>query len=391
MRKLTVAAAFVLASLGAASSARADDYDDAFAKSRGLAETGALGEAAKVLEAVLPEYPQDYAIAIELAWLYFRMERYADAERVYRLAVARSPQGIDGHLGLGWSLLRQERCNDAEKELREVLASEPGHARAKEGLAVCKNAEAPVLTVFAGYTHYAFPSHPVKSAANGLVAAASGVIADHWVLGAAYRFMAFSTVDSAVVGAFAQHDVYAQAGYATAKAGLVLQAAMVADGSQTLGTSNHVGATGRLSLAGDLVVGAWASYYDDLSIARVDTSWKLPLGSGFSVVPGFATQLAGKYIYGSGALTALYERRSGAVWVNGRYGEEVRPANLSNFVIYDVTERVTWGLGAGGRVSVTRGVGLFASYGLDRLRRTDALTPKETFLHAVTVGPSLSF
>src|SRR5262245_52826808 len=49
-----------------------DPYDDAMTRSTAAEARGDLESAARALEAALPAYPQDYAIAIRVAWLRFR-------------------------------------------------------------------------------------------------------------------------------------------------------------------------------------------------------------------------------------------------------------------------------------------------------------------------------
>src|SRR5262245_26610241 len=83
-----------------------DAYDDAFARAAGLEPAGDLDGAARALELVLPLYPQDYALPLQLAWIHLRAGRFEQAERAYRRALAVSPTAVEARAGLAASLER---------------------------------------------------------------------------------------------------------------------------------------------------------------------------------------------------------------------------------------------------------------------------------------------
>jgi hypothetical protein len=389
MHRTVTVVVFLVVSLGLPRRARADRYDDSLAREALAERRGDLAGAARELEETVPMYAQDYAIALTLGSVYFRAGRYEDAERAYRLAEDRAPASDDARLGVAWSLVREGKCDDAIASLRSVL-SPPAEPSAEAARAACTSAP-PALSLSAAWNEYLFPSHPWKASGTGVTASAESTIASRWVLGGAYRYVHFATSNAAgvTVAPFAQNEGYVDAGYASEGFALVLRGAIVADGTGALGTSPHAGVSTRWSPegAGDGLLDASVSKYPDLAVARVAPRWRVPLGGPFSVIPGVYGQLAGSSVYGGASLAALASWERTSLWIGGKYGQEVRPAYLDAHVVYDLPDHVVYGAWAGVRARVTDSVGLTASYAFDWLRRTDALTPKESAVHSIVFGP----
>lgn len=404
---LTAAALFALLSSWP-TLASADAYDDAFARAREHEARGNLVAAALELETVMGDYPQDFAIALEAGWLRYRAGDMRAAERAYRVAVERAPGAPEARLGLGLSLSRQRRCDEATPHLEVYRTARPEDATPAKALEGCKAPQAfeqPVaaqaqaapepkkLALSASLTggKLWFPSHPIKAGGTSVAAGVGAVIDERFLLGGLFRYTTLSTVDGSGVDAFSQQEGYIEAGYATRKAGGTLQYAQVTDGSGKLGTSRHLGATARVSVAGDLLLSLSASFYDDMSVLRVEPSWQLSLTEHLSVIPGAALQVADGDLLASARLTALYRMGRGALWLGGKVGAEQRPAYLSQAVVYNITEKIDWGLWAGGRLPLGDHLGLTAAYSFDRLSRTDSLSPQQSNLHALTLGVFAEF
>jgi len=390
---LAFTALCVVVSLARTAAAQgADPYESALAASAEAEQRGDLVGAARPLEQVLEVYPQDHALRLRLGWVTFRAGRYADAERAYRAALALAPQSIDARLGLAWTLVREGRCDDARGELSPML--EADDAQAEEIAAACVEPASATgrVSLFAAWNQYFFPGHPYKSSGTGVLAGVRGQTAGGLTLQGAFRHMAFTPTAGSGVSAFTQQEVYGLVGYERPAAALFLQGALVFDGSGVIGTSKHVGLAGRWSPAGDLLLDASLSLYDDQTIARIAPSWSIPVGP-LRLVPGVAVQVAGSEVKTTGSFTAALDAGPLSLWAGGKYGEEIRPTYLSQLAVYDILERVRWGAWAGARVRLGSVVSLQATYALDRLRWTDATTGSatESNSHAVTLGPIFTF
>ncbi len=383
---------YALALVSVAQTARAqsvDRYYDALARSAEAEEQGDLAAAARPLEEAIPSYPQDHELALKLGWIYFRAGRFKDAERAYRSSLSVAPQSADARLGLGWALVRQERCDEARTQLAPMLEAED--PRAEDALAACASSPRGTVSLFAGWNQYYFPNHPIKQSGTGVLASATAQTSFGLVVQGAFRHVAFTPSASSSVAAFSQQEGYAKIGYSAPSGALMLHGALVSDGSGTFGTSTHVGLSARWSPAGDLLLDASLSLYDDLQVGRIAPSWSIPVAGPLRLIPGAAFQFTSSEIRWSGSLTAALDWPSFSVWAGGKYGEEIRPAYLSQFAVYDIPERVSWGGWAGVRVKLHPMLSLQATYAMDRLRRTDALTPTESDSHAITAGPLFTF
>jgi hypothetical protein len=367
--------------------AAADAYDDALARASTAEKRGDLAAAASALDGAVPLYPQDYAIALRLGWTYFRAGRWADAEHAYRLASTRAPASDDARLGLGWSLAREDRCADARSAFRSLLAG-ADDAPAREGLVACTPARAPI-DVSATFNEYLFPSHPWKASGTGTTVSTATTIADRWTVGGAYRYVRFSTLPTSTQGPFAQNEGYLDVGLSSRALGITARAAVVADGTGALGTSPHVGLSGRWSPAGDLLLDATVSAYPDGTVLRGAARWRIPVAGPFFVEPGVAAQDAEGRAFPAATLAASLVWPRVTAWVGGTTGEQVRPALLDAHVVYDLPEHVLGGASAGLRVRLVREAGVVATYAFDWLRRTDALGPSESGAHAFALGAFL--
>jgi hypothetical protein len=380
-----VAGFLAAANLLTATPAWADAYDDAFAAAEALDRAGRPAEAASALSRALPLYPQDFALPREIAWRHFQSGRYDLAERYYRVALALSPSAPEAQLGLAASLERQGRCEEALPVYQGLSADFPA---AESGVRRCTPPPSWKVATGVSLTGMTFPSHTYKSLA-GMVAL--GLAFEHrsgFSLGGTYRYGRFSPADGAGIDAWDQHEAYASLGFQRPFWGLAAQYGFVHDGSGALGASHHVGLTGRLSPFGDLEVRASASFYDDMSVYRVEPSWRIPIAFGLSIRPAVAIQSADGEAKVSGSGTLSLDRSRFGLFVGGKYGDEVRPAYLSLPVVYNILDTVKWGVWGGGSVNVTKGVRIHASYAMDRLEQPDGA---QISAHALTLGVNVTF
>lgn len=389
--------------------ARADVYDDGFARSREAEARGDLAAAAAALAPLVAAYPQDYDVALQLGWIELRRGRYAAAETAYREAIARSPVAEEAHRGLVTALDRQGRCAEADAALATATAISRSPDAARTAIVTCAprvasrvpmapDAPAPAMpaappqktVVSAAVQAYSFPGHPYKSSAQGVTASVD-VPKGGFSIGATGRITHIATPDGGYVSAFGQEEAYLRLGYGTDSAGLSVIGAIVRDGSGTLGTSGHVGAIGRLSGKSDLFLTASASFYPDGTALRVSPEWRLTLAPGWYVTPGVALQRALGETLLSASLSVSTEGRWGSLYVGGKYGDELRPAYLGASVVYDLQEKIRWGAWAGLTVRLSDVVLVRATYAFDRLDGTYSGQSTSSSIHSFGIGPVFEF
>lgn len=91
-------------------------------------------EVADTAAQILSRAPGHAKATASLAFAYYNLGRYADAEGVYRRACAAYPADPDMHAGLGWSLLRRGQYREAQTVFYGVLAFAPEHESTRAGL-----------------------------------------------------------------------------------------------------------------------------------------------------------------------------------------------------------------------------------------------------------------
>lgn len=316
-------------------------------------------------------------------WQAFAAGRFAQAEQLYRQAAALAADDMDAELGIGWSLQRQDRCAEARPHFERALRDERPDERssrhsALQGLALCPAPRR--LQLYPSLTQgvYGYRQHPQREYTSATTARLGALVQERWLLSAAYRFSYFST-HQANSAPWLQHDFYLSAGYAARLLGIslhygVLRGALSAPVASASGaaadyaeTSHHVAATVRYSPFGDGTLALALSMYPTDTVVRSELSWWLPIVSGLQVRPAAAMQWSGGTLRPSGALTVSYQHSRFGLFLGGKYGVELRPAQLQLEVVYNGPERIPYGLWSGVSTRPGAGFTLTVSYAYDRL------------------------
>lgn len=358
----------------AAAGARADRYDDTLAKASALDAAGDLAAAADLLATLVPEYPEDFALILQLAWTEFRAARLEAAEGHYRLALAISDSSLPARLGLAWTAQRLGRCDEARPLFEQVLARSPAEAGALDGLKACPLVPAVVFTPALNLTGLNVQGSPTREWASSAAGSLRALLFDRYLVGATYRYNDFPD-PGVVFGGTAQHELYLEAGLVWPLAAVSLRYAFIDDLGSSQGTSHHAGLTARYSPWGDGTLEVAASVYPDATILRTEPAWRIPLGSGFSVRPAAALQVSKTRTYGdgvlaNGSLTFAWDGARGGVLLGGKYGEEFRPAYLGRDLVLNIPDRLSAGAWLGGRLELGA-FSLSLTYEYDRMRNAD--------------------
>lgn len=350
-----------------------DPYADSFARSAVEEKAGRLDAAIVILREAERRWPDDYALALQTAWLLFRAERWEEAEVAYRRAETLSGGAYDPRLGLAWTRARRGECDDAKARFDALATERPDDARVREGAAVCEAKPPKRYTVWGAATLHEYGGSPTKSRGFGV---ATGFVAlpGAFQLAAAYRgswlsYDGASARPASTLTSFAQHEAYGTLGIGGELLGLSAHYAYVYDGSAASG-SNHVGATLRFSPSrrgGDLLLAGSSSFYADQDVHRLELSWRLPLSSTLSIRPAVAGQYAGRTWGGAGYLTLLGDHGRFGWWLGAKGGRELRPLYFGQSILFNWTEQITAGATAGLRADLA-GMSFTLGYDLALLR-----------------------
>jgi len=103
-----------------------------------LMAQGKWSDAEKVAKEILSLDPLSYLGNSRLAYIYYNLKQYKDAEASYRKVLLHYPGDIEMQAGLAWSLLKQDKKEAAEKAFGEILRYVPNHVSANAGMKIIK-------------------------------------------------------------------------------------------------------------------------------------------------------------------------------------------------------------------------------------------------------------
>lgn len=412
-----------------------DAYAEGMAKARAADARGELAGEALLLVALLPLYPQDVELPLQLAWTLFRLGRFADAEPHYRVALERSGEGGEAELGLGFTLSKLGRCAEGRLHFEAVLAKNSASRSAADGLRLCTGQssqaqgqaqissaeEAPLLLPSPpalpsplpsplpapaqeqqpakvwvrpqlSQAIYVYQNNPLLRYVLASMARLELIASGHFYAAGSYRYSYFFPQPNQ--GApWSQHELYADLGYTSRSAAVLLHYAMAYDGSGYYGTSQHAGLTARWSppLGGDGVLNFSSSFYHDATVLRGELAWRIPVIGGLSLRPAGALQWTGSELLKNVALALSYDHRRFSLWAGGKYGDEQRAAYLELAFIYNTPARVPWGVWSGLAVRPGAGLQLLLTHATDHLTRTDVTPVQDSTVHYLSFSLAKEF
>lgn len=378
------------------------EYQERFARAAAYEREGRYQAAAAELAPLQHEYPDDYAVALQLAWLRYQAQDYAAAADDYRRAEAISRGSEEARLGLGWSLLQQGSADEAARLFRAILAGSPDHERAREGLALAEEririGEPATSSVRADFAYVQYQDHPERSSAWSFLGGFGNVAADVVAWDLTYRFARFQGKGAgggsgnANGRSWSQHEVYALLGYTRPRFGLHAHFAYVRDEVEFADDLFAVGLSGRLSTLGRLWVEASLSFYPDDRIFRLSPSWRLSLWGAWYVEPGGALQVTWDgEVLGNGTLELGREWKRGSLRLGGKYGRERQPLYLHMPLMLNLRDEVKWGVWAGGSIHLSRAVELRLTYELNRLDPFSSPSAGDANMHVMAATVRGSF
>ena len=338
----------VVAVGGTAAFAQSRASDPALTEVDRHERAGDLRGAAQRLAPITARFPDDYALTLRLAWLWYRAGEYAAAEPAYRRAFELSDGASDARVGLALS--------QAALQPNSVLT--------------------PALS-------FATRSDGIRGAGVGLALEVPAVLREHWLLSGTYRYWNFQGTTG---GGFAQHEGHLALGYVTPTVGVALHYSLLQDGSGVVGRGHVAGLSTRLSAFGDVRFEASYSVYDSLSVARAALAYSLPLGARVRLTPGLAAQYAAGEWLGNASLTLSVDAALARFWLGGKYGDELRPAYLASATVVNVPERIAGGFFAGLDIPLGKRLSLRAAYDFSWLRTTTSQAA-----HGLTLGLSFAY
>jgi len=365
------------------------DYYQALSTAQSAVQTGQYAAAADALEQALTQYPRDYGLTLELAWVEFQWGRFARAEQLFREAAALSDGALEARLGVALSLVQEQRCEQGVPLLQQLLAQDARIEAARSGIRSCETRDDVHGSLWAGIGGSLYRGDPWKDVSGSAMLGLRLRWPQSLQLGAVYRFLGLRALDPRVAG-FVQHEIYGQAGFADERIEALAHAALIWSGD-IVGGSRHAGASLRLryggSLPGDVFVEASASYYRDLWAFRLAPSWTIIAGP-WSLTLEVAGQHVDRQWLGAGSGSVTLTSGKFTFSLGGKLGAEYRAAYLYQTAVFNAADRSLWSVSAGTQLRIDATWSLFVSYIHVRLRSGDGLS---SALHNLSLGSVLSF
>ena len=420
LRRGAVGVLLIAGQLGSAGRALAEaSYDEAFRRALVLEAEGDPAEAVAVLEPLVDSHPDDYALFLQLGWLYFLLEDFDSAEAHYRRASTLSAGGADPELGLAWVYLRTDRPGKALQAFDRVLEMRPEDPSAVEGRALAaESARSLRFYVDGNVTLHLYPGNPLKVWAIGLAPSLDARIARRMLLGATYRYAAYAirgtdtgTGMSAGAGTSAgpgpgpgpgpgagsgrgssqqwshQHQIHARLGAAWPFVGFMAHFAWAQDDLALSGVTWVTGLSLRLSPFGDILAEGSVSIVDDSTVVRGALSWALPASDRLEVQPGFSILRSTEgQVLPDGSLLVRARFEALSFWVGGRYGLVERPAYLALALVYNTIDRQLGGVFGGIRFETKSPLYVYLLYEWQAIETPVEMGLARSNAHFLTLG-----
>ncbi|MBT9556410.1 MAG: tetratricopeptide repeat protein [Myxococcales bacterium] len=319
----------------------------------------------------------DYAVELQLGWLWFEAGDTRQASEHYRTASRISGGAIDPRVGLAYCAAREGRMDDAEGGFRAVLADAPDHAPARSGLAIVLSAPRAALLVQAGTTGQLYGGSPTLDSGIGGSVSLAARTESGFALSTTYRYDALQERGNARDPdgePFSHHTFFLSAGYASTGALSLMDGrsgfdarlhyGLLSDASRLQPISHALGATvdtslplGLLHLESSVLLRG-----QDGNVLRLGAAWRTPLGAGVYLKPGVAMQVVGGEVFGSASVTAEYWRGEFGLWASGKFGRERSPVLLDAALVYDSASDILYGASAGTALPLSDGLSLNLGY-----------------------------
>lgn len=374
-------------------------YEEGFRRALTLEEQGDPAAAAAVLESFTDLYPDDYALFLQLGWLYFVLEDFERAEINYQRASTLSGGGTEPELGLAWIYLRTERPDEAVQAFERVLAMRPEDVSALEGRALALDATRALRFYVDGSTTlHLYPGNPFKVWAIGLAAWLDTRIVQRLLLGATYRYAAYAIKNvNANPGPGPrresrremtdQHQVHARIGVSWPLFGFMAHFAWAQDDIALSGETWVTGATFRLSPFGDIAGELSVSIIDDATVVRGALAWALPAGDLIEVQPGFSILRSTEgEVLPDVSLVVRAHFEAASCWVGARYGPVERPAYLGLALVYNNIDRLLGGVFAGVQFQTKSPLYVYLAYEWQAVETPVEMNVVSSNAHFVTFG-----
>ena len=118
---------------------RPEDATVHFQLGRMLAIAGKNEDAAAEIETGLKLDQSDQNAQLDLAQIYAKLKKFAEAQRIYAALLSKYPDDVNLHSQFGRTLLQQKRYGDAENELLKAVQLKPDSGDLYGDLAVAAN------------------------------------------------------------------------------------------------------------------------------------------------------------------------------------------------------------------------------------------------------------
>ena len=319
----------------------AESYEESWANALNLEQRGQLEEAISELTPLADEYPQDYALSLQLAWLNFSAGDYQTAEAHYRRSMELSGGGAESRLGLAWSLYYQAERDAAETALGSLDSEGAMALRAQ--LEATYDSERLAWTIWASGGAQEYGDNSLVSTGRGMTVGFTGPVFDNLLLSTVYRYTSFAWDSSTDSVDWDKHELYLSLGYLFEAGSVSASYGRLLSGLSAEGDAHVLGLSTRFNLLGELRLDTAVGLFEDENVFQLTPSWSIPLSDAFSVRPNATIQVIDGEVLSSGGLTLVLSGDSGQVSFGGWAGEQERRIDLDVPAVYDVGGRMRYG------------------------------------------------
>jgi len=354
---------------------------DATTRANALVAAGRPGEAAALLASLAARYPDDFALCMRTASLYFADHSHERALSFYLHAheLARG-ESRDAELGRAYSLLALDRASEARTVANSLLERDPDDAEARALLDRSAAERAPQLETWAwflgGYQHYV--GHPYKTHS---LAASPGILLSFrrlLTVSATYRLLRYQLAHYDEQFQLqnpegeVQQELYVAAGVLRERFAARMHYGHIWDVDNTLLPAQVVGASASLWwwLTADAELSL--TRFLDSNVLRAAVSVELPLFYGVSAGP-LATIQPNDEVLSSFGGRLRWTSDTVGISLDGRVGTEQRPTSLADSLSFATNDRIRGQLSPRVDLSLLPNLTVTASYTYQLLEVT-ALT-----------------
>lgn len=351
--------------------------DSAWQRSAEQEQRGDFMGAARTLRPWAERYEQDYALQLQVAWMYFQGGAYAEALPFYERADGLAAELGLARLGTAWTLLKLGEHERAAPLFEEVLAHHED-ASARQGLTLAHAAgrgepsagvQHQVVWATGSPIVQSFTEHPEKISGAGVRVGAGLSGTEGLQLSGLIAYTLYQGYDvdntmgmgpgsdtgqargrGGVGGDFSSSELYLHAGWSQERWALHahLGGTQLGAGTSVVDYGGAAGATLRLSWLSHLYLGASKLRVSKVDSTQANAAWAFALGDWGQVVPsGKVMWVPGRDTLAMGGVLVAVTSGKISLWGSARFGRGYHMVDFALPLLWNQEDDVLGGAAAG--------------------------------------------